>query len=138
MNPQEKIHLERKAVNPHDKNAVAVIRSATGEQIGWIPRECNTELAAILDKGMDCRVELIAVSGKPGGLYGVSVRVFYMDEVVSKVKKNQDIFAQDRSTAQKKKAQACTKGESDRENDEIMDYYTEDELFRSYLAEDDL
>ena len=104
MNPQEKIHLERKAVNPHDKNAVAVIRSATGEQIGWIPRECNTELAAILDKGMDCRVELIAVSGKPGGLYGVSVRVFYMDEVVSKVKKNQDIFAQDRRTAQKKKA----------------------------------
>jgi hypothetical protein len=48
--PGRELVLRRDAANPHDPNAIAV-DTATGEQLGWVPRELAVELAPQLDAG---------------------------------------------------------------------------------------
>lgn len=43
--------LRRDPANAHDPNAIAVDTQATGEQVGWVPRELAAELAGALDAG---------------------------------------------------------------------------------------
>jgi hypothetical protein len=44
--------LRGDAGNPHDANAIAV-HHASGEHVGWVPRELAVELAAELDAGRE-------------------------------------------------------------------------------------
>jgi HIRAN domain-containing protein len=48
--PGSPLVLRRDAGNPHDANAIAV-DTASGEQLGWVPRELAAELAPELDGG---------------------------------------------------------------------------------------
>jgi HIRAN domain-containing protein len=48
--PGRRLVLRRDADNPHDANAIAV-DTATGEQVGWVPRAIAAELAGELDAG---------------------------------------------------------------------------------------
>ena len=56
------LRLEREQDNPHDPNAVQVIFNKDGEDylLGYIPRDCNKDLAAILEMGwtniFNCRI----------------------------------------------------------------------------------
>lgn len=48
--PGRPLDLRRDPGNVHDPNAIAV-HAAAGEQVGWVPRELASELAAALDGG---------------------------------------------------------------------------------------
>ena len=48
--PGAALALRRDAGNVHDANAIAV-DTATGEQVGWVPREVAARLAPELDRG---------------------------------------------------------------------------------------
>jgi hypothetical protein len=48
--PATPLELRRDPCNEHDPNAIAV-HAATGEQVGWVPRELAAELAPELDTG---------------------------------------------------------------------------------------
>jgi len=48
--PGRRLALRRDAGNEHDANAIAV-EIATGEQLGWVPRELAAQLAPELDAG---------------------------------------------------------------------------------------
>jgi HIRAN domain-containing protein len=48
--PGRPLELRRDPDNPHDRNAIAVY-IASGEQVGWVPRELARELAPELDAG---------------------------------------------------------------------------------------
>jgi HIRAN domain len=48
--PGRPLLLDRDRDNEHDPNAIRVL-AASGEQLGWVPRELAAELAADLDAG---------------------------------------------------------------------------------------
>jgi hypothetical protein len=48
--PGRPLELRRDPANEHDPNAIAV-HLASGEQIGWVPRELAAEIAPALDAG---------------------------------------------------------------------------------------
>jgi hypothetical protein len=49
--PGATLALRRDPANEHDPNAIAVELAATGEQIGFVPRDIAAELAPELDAG---------------------------------------------------------------------------------------
>jgi hypothetical protein len=49
--PGQRLVLRRDRDNPYDPNAIAV-DAASGEQLGWVPRELAVEVAAELDAEM--------------------------------------------------------------------------------------
>lgn len=49
--PGSALELRRDPGNPHDPNAIAVYPAASGDQLGWVPRDLAAELAAQLDAG---------------------------------------------------------------------------------------
>ncbi len=49
--PGRPLTLERDPENEHDANAIAVHPGDGGEQVGFVPREVATELAADIDAG---------------------------------------------------------------------------------------
>jgi hypothetical protein len=49
--PGAPLTLRRDPGNAHDPSAIAVDLAATGEQLGWVPRELAAELAPRLDAG---------------------------------------------------------------------------------------
>jgi hypothetical protein len=49
--PGRRLELRRDLANPYDANAIAVHGNASGEQLGWVPREVAAELAPELDAG---------------------------------------------------------------------------------------
>jgi single-stranded-DNA-specific exonuclease len=48
--PGGRLELRRDPANPHDPNAIAV-HVASGEQLGWVPREVAADVAGALDAG---------------------------------------------------------------------------------------
>ncbi len=60
ITPSARIVLRRDLENGHDPAAVA-IHLTTGERIGYIPREENRSIAALLDAGHDVRAEIVEV-----------------------------------------------------------------------------
>ena len=50
--PGRPLALDRDPDNEHDPNAIRVL-AASGEQVGWVPRELAAELAADLDVGRE-------------------------------------------------------------------------------------
>ncbi len=52
------IELRREPDNPHDPRAVALL-TAEGEKLGYIPRDRNQEIAALLDRGEQMHARLI-------------------------------------------------------------------------------
>jgi hypothetical protein len=48
--PGRPLELRRDPANPHDPNAIAV-HVASGEQLGWVPREVAADVAGAFDAG---------------------------------------------------------------------------------------
>lgn len=59
------VSLLRDPGNAHDANAIAVV-SPSGHRIGWIPRACNSEAAARIDRG-ECLAAVVINVGKEAG-----------------------------------------------------------------------
>jgi len=46
----EQLLLDRDVGNPHDPNAVAVVRVMDGKQVGFLPRDVAARIAAVVDQ----------------------------------------------------------------------------------------
>lgn len=127
---KEEICLHRMPDNPHDANAIAVVKKLTGEQIGWIPRSYNAKLAKMLDKEADCRAELLSINHSRDGLYGVIVRVF-TDEKLELAKTPEKKQAEAKNVIIKKKPGRSVAATL--EMDDITEFIDDDDLFQDYL-----
>ena len=73
------IILEREADNEHDANAIAV-RTAEGQQVGYLNRALAEQLAPSLDEGTPFGVEVASVSGgEDARSLGVNILVTRLD-----------------------------------------------------------
>jgi len=134
MKASDKIILCRRPDNPYDTNAVAVLEKVSNEQIGWIPRELSAGLAAFMDQGLQCRVEVAEITGKPGGHSGVKVRIYTPEQLEKSdpVPVNENVAGKIKTEPQlQRKVSLKTKPDIN----EILDYAGEDDLFRNYLEE---
>ena len=134
MKASDKIIMCRKQKNPYDTNAVAVLEKVSNEQIGWIPRELSAGLAAFMDQGLQCRVEVAEITGKPGGHSGVKVRIYTPEQLEKSdpVPVNENVAGKIKTEPQlQRKVSLKTKPDIN----EILDYAGEDDLFRNYLEE---
>jgi hypothetical protein len=79
----EFLHLEHEPDNPHDINAIRVLRQ-TGEQIGYLEREFAGEVVSRTAKGWGFHA-LVAGVGRAhgGGPHGVALLVVVEDEGAS-------------------------------------------------------
>lgn len=57
LRPGNLLALRREADNPHDSNAVAV-HGPDGLKLGYLPREANAPVAALLDSGKAIEAEI--------------------------------------------------------------------------------
>jgi len=77
----DKLRLERDLQNPHDPNAVQVIYNKDGEDylLGFIPRDSNDQLAALLEMGwteiFDCRISSINPNTYPENQVHLSIHI---------------------------------------------------------------
>lgn len=60
LSPGLHLTLQREAENPHDANAVAVL-GPDGVKLGYIPREANAPIAALMDAGKRVDAEITAM-----------------------------------------------------------------------------
>jgi len=68
------IQLSREPDNIHDNNAIAVYFK--GQKFGYIPKLLASEIAALLDKGVQPLATIIEISGGRGGYqYGVRIKI---------------------------------------------------------------
>jgi hypothetical protein len=73
LTPGERLRLWHHADNPHDPNAVAVLR-ADGTMLGYVPRRANAPVADLLRRGVTAYAELVSMldvtsdDGIPGDL----------------------------------------------------------------------
>lgn len=78
----QSLELVRDAGNPHDRNAIQVF--ASGDHIGFVPRDINAGFATYLDAGGDIDGEIEAVVGgtpdKP--TMGIVFRLYLPDDVL--------------------------------------------------------
>jgi HIRAN domain len=58
LKPGEQFQLRAEPDNPHDANAVAVLRN-DGLVLGYIPREANTPIARLLTEGASVECEMV-------------------------------------------------------------------------------
>ena len=58
----ERLYLDHQSDNPHDPNAVMVIRG-TGEQLGYLSRAVAARLAPVLDAGFRVEARISALTG---------------------------------------------------------------------------
>jgi hypothetical protein len=73
--PGEILHLVREPDNPHDANAVKVLRQ-NGEQLGYLPGHVvMTGLARELDRGSHFRVKVTAITGDGEETLGVNIKI---------------------------------------------------------------
>ncbi len=88
--PGEVLDLVRDPKNPHDKDAIAVIRGRTGEQLGFISKEIAEPLARKMDeKGTQYEAILKKITGGPPGklsvLFGGKEKPYGCDiDIISK------------------------------------------------------
>ena len=54
----DRIELVREKDNRHDANAIAVV---AGVRIGYVPRKCNADMAAMMDEGRMCEAKVLSV-----------------------------------------------------------------------------
>ncbi len=74
----EKLRLRREPENKADRNAVAVVRCATGEQLGYISRHVAVDLAPSLDEGQRVDVTIRQITGDDPDRRGVNIELeFY-------------------------------------------------------------
>jgi len=76
MTVNEAVWLVREPTNPHDRNAIKVVRQ-NGQAVGYISRELAAELAPIFDRyGDPVRATVTAVTGREywDGNLGVNLR----------------------------------------------------------------
>ncbi len=66
-NVGEAVELRRDPDNPHDFNAVAVLRRRTGEQLGFLPRETAADVARKMAKGERFSGEISDLTGGTRG-----------------------------------------------------------------------
>lgn len=134
MKSSDKIILARQPDNPYDANAVAVLDSVSHEQIGWIPRELSAGLAVFMDQGMECRAEVAEITGKPGGLSGVKVRIYTPGHLEKRAPASvKEKIAGEIKTEPRLQRKVSLKTKPD--IGEIVDYAGEDDLFKNYLEE---
>lgn len=60
LQPGMMLTLKREADNPYDSNAVAV-HASDGARLGYIPREANAPIAALLDAGQVIWAEILSM-----------------------------------------------------------------------------
>ena len=78
--PGDVLRLVREPNNPHDANAVKVLRR-NGEQLGYLPRHVvMTGLARDIDRGTHFRVEVKDITGGGRQTLGVNIRIIELDE----------------------------------------------------------
>jgi len=73
----ERLRLVREPDNPHDPNAVAVVR-LSGEQLGYLSSDLACEIAPRLDRGSRVDVEVAQVTGGEwfsDRSYGVNIKI---------------------------------------------------------------
>jgi len=77
----EPLTLEHEPDNPHDINAVRVLRR-TGEQIGYLERDFAGQVVSGSAKGTDYLAFVAGVGRGGGGLYGVALLIVVNDDDV--------------------------------------------------------
>lgn len=80
----ESLQLIREPQNPCDKNAIRILR-ASGEDVGYVPRDDAADLAPKMDQGQSVRAEVDWLSSRDGDFrhFGLKVRVGLLKEVRS-------------------------------------------------------
>jgi len=58
----DRVILKREPENPHDENAVAVLRE-NGEQIGYLSRDHAEWVADVMDKGKEVKAKIALLTG---------------------------------------------------------------------------
>ena len=58
LNIGDRVELVREEENRHDANAIAVY---AGVRIGYIPRKCNADIAAMMDEGRIFEARVLSV-----------------------------------------------------------------------------
>ena len=132
LRPDEEIRLLRRPSNPYDSSAIAVLKISTGEQFGWIPRDYSAGLAAMMDRGVGCRAELLSIKNKPGGLYGVVVRV-YTNEILEPAKLASKTEDEKEKFVMKNKTRRFVSAKPEMED--ITEFIEDDDLFKNYLED---
>ena len=89
----QQLRLERDLQNPHDPNAVQVIYTKDGEDylLGFIPRNENKDIAAILEMGwmemFDCRISSINPDTHPENQMHLTISIKRKKEETEKTNK---------------------------------------------------
>ena len=58
LNVGDRVELVREKDNRHDANAIAVL---AGARIGYVPRKCNADIAAMMDEGRTLEASVLSV-----------------------------------------------------------------------------
>lgn len=72
LKPGEQLKLVRDPHNPHDENAIKVVRS-DGAQLGHVVAETAYELARTIDRGEEWAATVVEVTGREHDNLGVNI-----------------------------------------------------------------
>lgn len=74
----EKLKLVLERTNKFDRNAILILNSLNLE-LGYVPKEINLKVGALLSKGQIKNSYVKNISGGNGYFYGVTVIIEYID-----------------------------------------------------------
>lgn len=75
LGPNQPLSLQREPWNPYDSNAIVVL-NAKGQKCGYIPRQCNRELAQRLDQGDAFELEFLWLEAAESGWPEICLAIY--------------------------------------------------------------
>jgi hypothetical protein len=72
----EDLELVREPDNPHNENAIAVLRFSSGQQCGYLRANLASQIAPLMDAGVNVTAGVLEVTGgEDGSRFGLNIQV---------------------------------------------------------------